>query len=83
MTLHDLRCDIYRDTQPIRDSFPLTIGGLKLEINETYDIVGKLIITQVTKSTSINANLKAILSKITLILYYLYIKIISISENSI
>ena len=46
MTLHDLRCDIYRETQPIRESFPLTIGGLQLEVNETYDIVGKIFLTQ-------------------------------------
>lgn len=41
MTLYDLRSDIYKDSQPIRESFPLTIGGLQLDLNQTYDVISK------------------------------------------
>jgi hypothetical protein len=41
MTLHDLRCDIYKENDYIKNSFPLRIGGCELETGMSYDISSK------------------------------------------
>ena len=40
MTLHDLRSDIYKENDLIREIFPLKIGGCELEPNMSYDLSG-------------------------------------------
>jgi hypothetical protein len=41
MTLHDLRSDIYKEDEYIRNVFPLRIGGYDLDIGMSYDISSK------------------------------------------
>ena len=40
MILHDLRANIYKENDLIKNNFPLKLGGLDLEIGQTYYLEG-------------------------------------------
>jgi hypothetical protein len=40
MTLHDMRVNIYKEENLIKNNFPLKLGGLDLEVEQTYNLSG-------------------------------------------
>ena len=43
MTLHDLRQDIYRELDLIKNSFPLKLGGYELDLEDSYNLNGNFV----------------------------------------
>ncbi len=41
MTLHDLRCKIYKEGEMIKNNFPLKLGGIDLELDKSYNLESK------------------------------------------